>query len=305
MTSSSLPLAWLSLGVLCAAPFEAVEPHMGTLMQIRVYAPSAAEADHAIRAAFRRIATLDDILSDYKAESELSRITRLAVNQPVPVSDDLFRVLTAAQALSQKSGGAFDITLGPLTHLWRSARKAGQLPNPSNLAAAAARCGYRKMHLNAAAGTVSFDQPGMLLDAGGIAKGFAADEALQVLTNLGIRSALVAASGDLAFSDAPPGERGWKIAVASQPGKVLVLTNAAVSTSGDTEQHLDVNGVRYSHIIDPGTGIALTNRNCITVVARHGIEADGMTKVLSVQGRSGLQDNLHVLRLGIVELIEP
>lgn len=305
MTSSSLLLAGLCTGFLSGAPFEAVEPHMGTLMRIRVYAHDAAEADPAIRKAFRRITALDDILSDYKAESELSRITRIAVNQPVRVSDDLFRVLSAAQALSNKSDGAFDITLGPLTHLWHSARKAGQLPNASDLAAAAALCGYRKMHLDAAARTVSFDQPGMLLDAGGIAKGFAADEALQVLTDLGIRSALVAASGDLAFSDAPPGERGWKIAVAPQPGKVLVLANAAVSTSGDTEQHLDVHGVRYSHIIDPSTGIALTNRNCITVVARHGIEADGMTKVLSVQGRSGLQDNLHELGLGVVKLIEP
>ncbi|MDQ6677288.1 MAG: FAD:protein FMN transferase [Acidobacteriota bacterium] len=258
-------------------------------MQIRVYAHDGAEADHAIRAAFRRIAALDEILSDYKIESELSRVTRIAVQRPVGVSDELFRVLAAAQALSEKSKGAFDITLGPLTRLWRTARKAGQLPDSSDLQDAAARCGYRKMHLHAAAKAVSFDQPGMLLDAGGIAKGFAADEALRVLTELGIHSALVAAGGDLAFSDAPTGERGWKIAIASEPGKTITLTNAAVSTSGDTEQHLDVDGVRYSHIIDPNTGIALTNRNCITVVARHGIDADGMTKVFSVQGhKTGL-----------------
>lgn len=272
--------------------FEAVEPHMGTLMQIKCYAHGEAQANRALRKSFERIAQINDTLSDYKPDSELNRITAIAVHRPVHVSADLFRILAASQKLSQESDGAFDITLGPVTHLWREARKAKRLPNPAAIRSALMRCGYRKMHLNASRHTVWFDEAGMQLDAGGIAKGYAADEALAVLRKFGIRSALVAASGDLAFSDAPPGQPGWKIGIdsfdeANAPlTRVLVLSNAAVSTSGDMEQHLDANGLRYSHIINPSTGIGLTKHIVVTIVARHGIDADGTTKVVSILGES-------------------
>ncbi len=120
-------------------------------MQIECYASSEAQAQTAFRAAFDRIAQLDDALSDYKADSELSRITVTAVNRPVSVSPDLFRILAASQRLSEESGGAFDITLGPVTHLWRIARKTKRPPDSSSLQSALARCGYRKMHLDALA----------------------------------------------------------------------------------------------------------------------------------------------------------
>lgn len=272
--------------------YEGVEPHMGTLMRIELYAQNEEQAKQALRAAFDRIAQLDDTLSDYKPASELDRITEAAIGHPVPVSEDLFRVLSAAQKLSQESDGAFDITLGPLTHLWRAARKKGRAPSEEDIRAASARCGYRKMHLDREHRTVLFDMPGMQLDAGGIAKGYAADEALRVLSKLGIHSALVAASGDLAFSDAPPGKPGWQIGIDSLDTaqapltRTLILSNGAVSTSGDMEQHLDVNGTRYSHIVDPRTGEGLTRRITATVLARHGMDADGTTKVVSVLGQS-------------------
>lgn len=259
-------------------------------MRIECYARNEAQAKQAMRAAFGRIAQLDDELSDYKPASELSRITEIAVNRPVAVSPDLFRILTVSQKLSEESGGAFDITIGPVTHLWRKARKAKQLPSPAAIRAALARCGFRKMHLDPVRHTVRFDEPGMELDAGGIAKGYAADQALAVLKTFGIKSALVAASGDLAFSDAPPGQRGWKVGLDSfdKPDapftRVLVLANAAVSTSGDMEQHLDANGVRYSHIVNPSSGIGLTKHIVVTVVAPRGIEADGTTKIVSILG---------------------
>jgi thiamine biosynthesis lipoprotein len=138
---------------------------------------------------------------------------------------------------------------------------------------------------------VTLDQPDMQLDVGGIAKGDAADQALAVLARLGIHNALVAASGDLAFSDPPPGERGWKIGVDSRDRpeadftSVLELHNAAVSTSGDSEQGLDIDGKRYSHIIDPVTRMGLTSGITVTIVARSGIEADGMSTAVSVLGR--------------------
>lgn len=271
--------------------FEAVEPHMGTLFRIKLYAADAQQANIAFRAAFDRIAELDATLSDYKPESELNRAGRTAVGHPEPVGEDLFRVLAASQKLAEETDGAFDVTLGPVIRLWREGRKNHSLPDTAALLEAGARCGYRKLHLDLANHTVTFDQPGMQLDVGGIAKGDAADQALEALARLGIRSALVAASGDLAFGDPPPGERGWKIGVDSRDRpeadftSVLELHNAAVSTSGDAEQGLDIDGKRYSHIIDPVTRMGLTSRITVTIVAPSGIEADGMSTAVSVLGR--------------------
>jgi thiamine biosynthesis lipoprotein len=270
--------------------FEAVEPHMGTLVRIKLYADGAGQAKAAFRAAFDRIAQLDDALSDYKPASELNRICRTAVARPVEAGADLFRVLEASQKLAGETDGAFDVTLGPVIRLWRQARNTNRLPDSAALREAAGRCGYRKLHLDPAKQTVMLDQAGMQLDAGGIAKGYAADAALSILAQLGIRSALVAASGDLAFGDPPPGQRGWKIGVDSfdRPEaaftRVLELSNAAVSTSGDHEQHLDIDGTRYSHIIDPSTAMGLSQPITVTIIARHGIDADGLATAVSVLG---------------------
>ena len=270
--------------------FEAVEPHMGTLVRITIYTPGEEAARAAFRAAFDRIGELDRILSDYRPDSELNRVTTEAVGRPVRVSDDLFTVLRASQDLAVSTGGAFDITQGPVIRLWREARKTGRLPEPAALQEAAARGGYRKLHLDAAHRTVACDMAGMALDVGAIGKGYAASEALAVLGRLGVRSALVAVSGDLAFSEAPPGQRGWRIAIhADEPSlasvpAVLELTNAAVSTAGSSEQHVDAGGRRYSHIVDPASLMGLVEDLTVTVVARHGLDADGLDTAASVLG---------------------
>ena len=262
---------------------------MGTLFRIKLYAPDEASAQKAFRAAFARVAELDGILSDYQPQSELSRITQEAVGHPVRVSKDLFEVAKAAEELSAATGGAFDLTVGPLTHLWREARHEHTLPQPDAIQAVITRCGYQKLHL-ATDQTMKFDQPGMLLDAGGIAKGYAADEALAVLEALGLPSALVAASGDLAFGDAPPGTRGWRIGIdsfdsAQKPfTQVLMLSNAAVSTSGNSEQNLKAGDKTYSHIIDPRTGMGLTDDLTVTTISRRGIVADPAATAISVLG---------------------
>jgi thiamine biosynthesis lipoprotein len=262
---------------------------MGTLIRIKLYAESSPQASAAFRAAFDRIAQLDQALSDYKPDSELNRICHSAAGHPVKASPDLFRVLAASLALSEESGGAFDVTLGPVIRLWRQARIDHRLPSPEALREAAGRAGYRKLHLDSAAGTILLDQAGMQLDLGAIAKGYAADAALLVLAKSGIRCALVAASGDLAIGDPPPGKRGWKIGI--DPGgshgnseRVLELRNAAVSTSGDAEQHLEIGGQRYSHIVDPATNMGLTRPIAVTVVAKKGIDADSLATAVSVLG---------------------
>ena len=292
--------------------FEAVEPHMGTLVRITVYATDEQSASDAFRAAFTRIRDLDRILSDYKPDSELNTITRTAIARAVPISADLFTVLQKSQELAGATGGAFDITQGPVIRLWREAQKTGRLPDPAALKEAAGRCGHRKLHLDPARHTVRLDEAGMALDVGAIGKGYAASEAVEVLEGLGIRSALVAISGDLAFSDAPPGQRGWRIAMYSEDRdppalslpkgpalslskgpalslskgvrRVLELANAAVSTSGNSEQHVDIGGRRYSHIIDPSSRTGLVEDLTVTVVARHGLDADGLDTAVSVLG---------------------
>lgn len=270
--------------------YESVEPSMGTLVKITLYAADEQAATNAFRAAFDRIADLDRTLSDYKPESELNQIASTAVGHPVKVSDDLFTVLAASQDLAEATDGAFDVTQGPVIRVWREARRASRLPDAATLREAASRSGHRKLHLGAAAHTVMLDQAGMGLDVGAIGKGYAASEALEVLGRLGIRSALVAVSGDLAFSDAPPGERGWHIdihpddpALAHVP-RVLELSNAAVSSSGNTEQHLDIGGQRYSHVINPSSGMGLVDDITVTVIAPSGLDADGLDTAASVLG---------------------
>ena len=291
MTSNSARALLLAASLVCTAhpraaelrKFEAVEPHMGTLFRIELYARDAEQARAAFRAAFDRVAELDRELSDYLPDSELNRICSTAVGRPVEASPDLLRVVEASQRLAEESGGAFDVTLGPVIRLWRQARQRRQLPDPAELRAAAAHSGHRKLHTDPLRRTVLLDEAGMQLDLGGIAKGYAADEALAVVTRLGIRSALVAASGDLAFSDAPPGRRGWTIGIDSAT-RTLELTNAAVSTSGDEEQHAEIGGRRYSHIVDPATGMGLTDAITVTIVARRGIDADALATAVSVLG---------------------
>jgi thiamine biosynthesis lipoprotein len=270
--------------------FEAVEAHMGTLVQVTVYTPDEQTARRAFRAAFDRIGDLDRILSDYRPDSELALLSTEAVGRDVPISDDLFEVLHASQQLAEATGGAFDVTQGPVIRLWREARKSGRVPERAALEEAAARSGYRKLHIDAEHRTVRLDQSRMALDVGAIGKGYAASEALEAIARLGVRSALVAVSGDLAFSEAPPGQRGWRIALHSGEQSIpgapafLELTYAAVSTAGSSEQHVDAGGRRYSHIIDPASRTGLAYDITVTVVARHGLEADGLDTAVSVVG---------------------
>jgi thiamine biosynthesis lipoprotein len=265
--------------------------HMGTLFRIIVYTTDEALAQRAAAAAFQRIAQLDDIMSDYKQSSELMRLCRAFATDcsgpPVRVSDDLFTVLAAADRLSRRSGGAFDVTVGPLSVLWRHARRTQQLPDRQELAEALARVGYDKVRLDPLRQTVHLSVPGMRLDLGGIAKGYAADEALRLLREqFGLPHALVAAWGDIACGEPPPGETAWRVQIApitaSQKPRWLRLARAAVSTSGDLEQFVVINGVRYSHIVDPRTGLGLSGRRSVTVIAPRGIDADSLTKAVSI-----------------------
>ena len=263
---------------------------MGTTYRIVLYADTRTSGDAAAQRAFERIAVIDAQLSDYRPDSELSQVTAEAVRHPVAVSPDLLRLLERAQQLARASDGAFDITVGPLTRLWRRARRQVALPSAADLAAARAVTGYRLLHVDPSAGTVEVDRPGMRLDPGGIAKGYAADAALQVLHANGLRHALVAAGGDLALGAPPPGAAGWEVVLAglesggTAPDSPLRLAQAGVSTSGDAEQWVEIGGVRYSHIVDPRTGIGVTGHTSVTVVAPDATTSDMLATAASVLG---------------------
>ena len=261
---------------------------MGVQARIVLYAPDSTAAETAARAAFDRIAILDEIMSDYRVDSELTELTRRAGMGPIPVSDDLFRVLDIAQRLARQSNGAFDITVGPYVRLWRQARRAGKLPPPDSLKAAERLVGWRKLRLDQCARTVALEERGMKLDLGGIAKGYAADEAIETLRRNGIRSALIEFGGDVVVSESPPDEEGWKITAVLAEGREVTLSNAAISTSGDTEQFVEIGGKRYSHVVDPRTGMGVTDRVAISVIAPSGVLSDALATTMSVAGPNGL-----------------
>ena len=264
---------------------------MGVEVRLTVYAPSKSSAERACAAAFRRVAELEDIMSDYRPTSELMRLCAKAGGPPVQVSPELFHVLCYAQSLSRRTGGAFDVTVGPLIALWREARKSRKLPSPEALAAARRIVGWEKVRLDPKRRTVKLLAPGMRLDLGGIAKGYAGDEAIRVLKRNGIARALYAAGGDIVTSGPPPGRPGWTVAVANtgkgwvgSAPETVSLRNAALSSSGDTEQYVEIGGRRYSHIVDPRTGVGLTDRIAVTVRALKGITSDSLSTALSVLG---------------------
>jgi thiamine biosynthesis lipoprotein len=266
------------------------EPHMGTTVSITLYAREEATAKKAAKAAFARVAELDGIMSDYRPASELMQLCKKAGGPPVPVSKDLFTVLEYAQEVSRKSDGALDVTVGPIVRLWRKARRTRELPSAEALAKARALVGYEKMKLDPKKRTVQLTLVGMLLDLGAIAKGFAADCILAVLRQFGITRAMGVLGGDIAVGEAPPGKKGWKIGIAAlknplaKPARYLLLSNRGVSTAGDVEQYVEIGGKRYSHIVDPKTGLGLVGRMSVTVIAKNGLTADALDTTACVLG---------------------
>lgn len=265
------------------------EPHMGTTFGIQLYAADEAVATKAAREAFSRVAELNAIMSDYEPTSELMRLCAKPSGVAVKVSEPLFAVLQRARRVSEETDGAFDITVGPVVRLWRVARKTGTLPDRERLEAARALVGWRLVTLDEKNQTVRLAKDAMRLDLGGIAKGYAADEMLRILAKHNITQALIAAGGDLRAGDAPPGRDGWTVSILPVDEKKeglrpFTLVRGAVSTSGDAEQFVEIGGVRYSHIVNPRTGLGLIGRMSATVVAPDGITADSLTKAVAVMG---------------------
>ncbi len=289
--------------------FEFNEPEMGVNFGLTFYARDKSAARRAAKEVYERIEALNAIFSDYNPNSELNRLTHQPVGRSVKVSEELFVILQLAQSLSLETNGAFDITAGPYTRLWRQARRQKKLAGPILLKQAAQSVGHEKLDLNSTTRTVTCLALGMRLDLGGIAKGWAADEALSVLRKHGITRSLCAASGDIAIGDSPPGKEGWEVGVRALDkhgnfyNRTLSLRNCAVSTSGDTFQFIEIGGQRYSHIVNPRTGLGLTNRIMVSVIADKAMETDSQATAISVLGaQNGMT---YAKKKGIAVIITP
>ncbi|MEX2531903.1 MAG: FAD:protein FMN transferase [Gemmatimonadota bacterium] len=294
--------------------FEFAEVHMAMRVRIVLYAPDRVTASDAATAAFARIADLEDILSDYRTGSELRRLEERP-GEWVAASEELFTAMEAALEMARLTDGAFDPTVGPVSRLWRDARRAGRLPSPFAIDSARALTGWEKLALDADRKAIRVGAPGMRLDLGGIAKGYILDEALHAAAVRGVDRVLLEAGGDIRVGAPPPrvygdtAPEGWRIRMGSgpasgearageaddAPAEVLprelppslarragALREAALATSGSDAQFLEVDGVRYSHILDPRTGLGVTHHLTATVIAPTGMLADALATALSV-----------------------
>jgi thiamine biosynthesis lipoprotein len=272
---------------------------MGSPFTITIFSFDSVGAAAAAADGFRLVDSLVESLSDYIDSSEINRLSATSGQGGyVPVSAPLFDILWRGYEAARMSGGAYDITIGPVVRLWRKARKSGVPPSPGDLSEALKRCGWRYLHLDTVAHSVWLEKPGMQLDVGGLGKGFVAQAVLDRLRSTGFPVAMVNAGGKIVTGDAPAGNRvaggsapsngGWVIGI-NAPGEkeqllslFLGLQHMAVATSGDIYQYMEWRGKRYSHIIDPRTGIGLTRRRNVTAIAADGTTADWLATACSI-----------------------
>jgi thiamine biosynthesis lipoprotein len=263
---------------------------MGVQCRISLFAANLASAEIAAQAAFHRIAEIDASVSDYRVDSDVALLARAAdTREFVAIRSDTSRLLEHSQSVWHATSGAFDPTVGPVTRLWRKSRASRVMPAPDVLESARSLVDFSRVERSLPGSTQRCRlAPGMSLDFGAIAKGYAADEAVKVLASLGYPSSLVSLAGDIAAGDAPPSSRGWEIQINSgqgiEPEGTAFIANLCVSTSGDTEQVIEIQGVRYSHIIDPRLGWAISDRRSVTTFSPRGWEADGCATGLCVLG---------------------
>lgn len=283
--------------------FDFSAPIMATTFRISVHADTRAQAEAAADAAFQHIVKLNAILTDYEPTSDLiqlcNAVNAVAPGTPVSAQGPLLDLLSKSQQLSQLTDGGFDVTCGNLTHLWRRARRQKKLPPPQRLQQALASTGWQALTVDTQAQTVAFHKPGLLLDVGGIAKGYAADEGLRILREKGLTRALVMAGGDIAIGDPPPGQDAWEIKLRTftkptageeEPMETVQLKHCGVSTSGDLYQFTEIDGIRYSHIVSPQTGVGLSERVACSVIAPDCTTSDALATAMCVLGQQRGQE---------------
>jgi len=273
--------------------FEASEEAMGSSFSLVLYGTDRSKLETAADAALDEVHRLDRMLSNYRPASEWSEINRDAAQRPVRLSPELFDLLAACLKYSAESDGAFDITVGPLMKVWGFMKGEGLLPRRAEVTDALERVGYRHVRLDAVSRTVQFDRPGVELDPGGIAKGYAVDRVVDVLKRHRVNIALVSAAGSSIYGlGVPPSEsEGWRISIrapedANGVAAQVFLKNMSISTSGSYEKFFWAEGRTYSHLIDPRSGSPAQGTAAVSVLASRTIDSEAWTKPFFINGRA-------------------
>jgi thiamine biosynthesis lipoprotein len=281
---------WSSPGALLRV--EQSDEAMGSSFSVVLYGSDRRQLQTAADAAFDEVHRLDRLLSNYRPDSEWSEVNRTAGVRPMKLSTELFQLLSDCMKYSRQSDGAFDITVGALMKVWGFYKGEGVLPRPADVSDALTRVGYRHVRLDAAAGTIQFDRPGVELDPGGIGKGYAVDRMVEVLKQRGVDIALVSASGSSLYGmGTPPTDpSGWRITIRApadpfKSAAVVFLKDMSLSTSGSYEKFFWAEGRTYAHIVDPRTGYPAQGTASVSVMAPRTIDSEAWAKPFFINGR--------------------
>jgi thiamine biosynthesis lipoprotein len=272
------------------ARVEASRMSMGCLYTIVAYGPDPGVVSTATERALDEVDRLDRLMSHFRPDSPLSQLNQQPPGTPAVVDSELFDLIAVADTYSRESDGAFDITVGPLMKAWGFFRGLGRVPGGDELSQLRRRVGYRHVVLDRARRSIAFDLAGVEIDLGAIAKGYAVDRAVATLRQHGVTAALVSAGGSTIYAlGAPPESDGWPIDVqdplaAGRVAFTLTLRDRALSVAGRSEKSFEIDGVEYTHILDPRTGMPVRGVLGVVVLAPDGTSGDALDTTLFVQG---------------------
>ena len=310
LVAASVAAASWQAGAAPAQPLyrhEATRLSMACVYAIEAYGPDAKRLPHVIDAAFDEVDRIDRLMSHYRADSAISRIDREAGRQPVALEPELFNFIRTALGYASESGGAFDITVGPLMKAWGFFRGEGHMPLDEDLRAARDHVGAHHLQLNHAARTIAFDAPGVEIDLGGIAKGYAVDRVATLLREQQVVAALISAGGSSVYGlGAPPGREAWEVAIEDPLARgrtalTIPLRDRALSLAGRAEKSFEAGGVTYSHIMDPRSGWPVQGVLTVAVLAPSATAGDALDNAFFVLGQEG--SRAYLQRLAGVEAV--
>jgi FAD:protein FMN transferase len=299
-------LIWIALSSVLFAQdtelvrFEYSERTMGTALKVVLYAKDKEQAAIVIDAGLNELKTRAVSINNYDRKSEVSCLSELKPNERRDLGEYLGCLLGEAFRWHSLSDGAFDVTSGPVFQTWSEARKSGKLPSEEAIRQAQSRAGWKNVSLLDEKGrpsSIAFLKEGVSINVSGIATGYLLDHMMNTFQREGIRSAMIDIGGDIILSDPPPGKAGWTIDVAGlnadeKPIAQLMLKNCGVTTSGDLNQFVEIDGIRYSHLIDPTSGQPIRGRVSATVVAKRAIDADAGATAIAVMGWGKAKERL-------------
>lgn len=271
---------------------------MGNRFEISVVAADEMYANEMIAAAVAEIQRIEKLLTTFGDDSETNRINSNAGIQPVPVSRETIELIKRSIRISTLTQGAFDITYGSIDkRLWNFDKTMTALPDAATAKQMVRLINYRNVIIDDAAGTVFLKAPGMRIGFGGIGKGYAAEKAKQLLQQLGVQSGIVNASGDLTAWGTQPGGQPWTIGIAhpdiaALPFSYLNISNMAIATSGNYEKFVMIGGKKYSHTINPRTGLPVTGIKSVSIICPNAEMADAMATPVTIMG---IEAGLHMV----------